>query len=496
MTFEADNFLLVASILLFASIVISKTGSRIGIPTLLLFIVVGMFAGSEGIGGIYFDDPKLTQFIGVVALNFILFSGGLETQWTSIKPVLWRGIALSTLGVLLTALSIGVFVYWITDFSLLEGFLLGAIVSSTDAAAVFSILRSKNIGLKRNLRPTLELESGSNDPMAYFLTISLTYLVVNGDASLFQLIWMFIKQMILGAGIGILMGFLNIRIINRIKLQAEGLYPVLVLALMFFTFAFTDIIGGNGFLAIYVSAIILGNTQFIHKKSVIRFYDGQAWLMQILLFLTLGLLVFPSRILPLIGLGLLISLFLILIARPLSVFLSLSPFNMKIREKIFISWVGLRGAVPIVFATYPLIAGVDKAGTIFNLVFFISTTSVILQGTTLPIVAKWLRLMVPEKAKRKFAIDIELSDESKNALLEIDLSASSTAINRKIVELNLPKNVLIVLVNRKGKYITPSGSTRLEQGDRLIITGDNEEAIEKTLSVLNVSKVNDLDTLE
>jgi potassium/hydrogen antiporter len=496
MTFEADNFLLVASVLLFVSIVISKTGSRVGIPTLLLFIVVGMFAGSEGIGGIYFDDPKITQFIGVVALNFILFSGGLETQWTSIKPVLWRGIALSTVGVLLTALSIGLFVFWISDFSLLEGLLLGAIVSSTDAAAVFSILRSKNIGLKRNLRPTLELESGSNDPMAYFLTISLTYLVVNGDASSLQMIWMFIKQMMLGAGVGILMGFLNIRIINRIKLQAEGLYPVLVLALMFFTFSFTDIIGGNGFLAIYISAIILGNTQFIHKKSLIRFYDGQAWLMQILLFLTLGLLVFPSQILPLIGFGLLISLFLILIARPLSVFLSLSPFNMKIREKLFISWVGLRGAVPIVFATYPLIAGVDKAGTIFNLVFFISTTSVILQGTTLPIVAKWLRLMVPEKAKRKFAIDIELSDESKNALLEIDLSADSTAINRKIVELALPKNALIVLINRNGKYITPSGSTRLEQGDRLIITGDNEEAIEKTLSVLNVSKVNEPDALD
>ena len=218
--------------------------------------------------------------------------------------------------------------------------------------------------------------------------------------------------------------------------------------------------------------------------------------MQILLFLTLGLLVFPSRILPLIGLGLLISLFLILVARPVSVFLSLSPFKMKIREKLFISWVGLRGAVPIVFATYPLIAGVDKAGTIFNLVFFISTTSVILQGTTLPIVAIWLRLIVPEKAKRKFAIDIELSDESKNALLEIDLSADSTAINRKIVELALPKNALIVLINRNGKYITPGGNTRLEQGDRLIITGDNEEAIEKTLSVLNVSKVNESDAPE
>ena len=231
MTFEADNFLLVASVLLIVSIVISKTGSRVGIPTSLLFIVVGMFAGSEGIGGIYFDDPKLTQFIGVVALNFILFSGGLETQWTGIKPVLWRGVVLSTVGVLLTALSIGLFVFWISDFSLLEGLLLGAIVSSTDAAAVFSILRSKNIGLKRNLRPTLELESGSNDPMAYFLTISLTYLVVNSETSSLQLIWMFIKQMVLGAGVGILMGYLNIRIINRIKLQAEGLYPVLVFAL-------------------------------------------------------------------------------------------------------------------------------------------------------------------------------------------------------------------------------------------------------------------------
>ena len=496
MTFDADNFLLVVSILLFASIVISKTGSRFGIPTLLLFIVVGMFAGSEGLGGIYFDDPKLTQFIGIVALNFILFSGGLETQWTSVKPILWRGIALSTLGVLLTAFSIGLFVFWITDFTLLEGLLLGAIVSSTDAAAVFSILRSKNIGLKRNLRPTLELESGSNDPMAYFLTISLTYLVANADSSLPNLIWIFIKQMVLGMGIGIGMGFLSIRILNRIKLQAEGLYPVLVLSLMFFTFSFTDIIDGNGFLAIYISAIILGNNQFIHKKSLIRFYDGQAWLMQILLFLTLGLLVYPSRILPLVGLGLLISFFLILIARPISVFISLSPFTMRIREKLFISWVGLRGAVPIVFATYPLIAGVDKAGTIFNLVFFISTTSVILQGTTLPIVAKWLKLIVPEKAKRKFAIDIELSEESKNALLEIELPEDSTAINRKIVELALPKNALIVLVNRKGSYITPSGSTRLELGDRLIITGDNEEAIEKTLSVLNVSKAKKLDDVD
>jgi potassium/hydrogen antiporter len=333
MTFHADNILLLGSILLMMSIFISKTGSRFGIPTLLLFIAVGMFAGSEGVGGIYFDDPKLTQFIGIIALNFILFSGGLETQWTSVKPVLKRGLMLSTVGVLLTALSVGLFTFWITDFSLTEGLLLGAIVSSTDAAAVFSILRSKNIGLKRNLRPTLELESGSNDPMAYFLTISLTYLVANSETSFMELVWMFIKQMTLGAAVGIGVGYLSIRIINRITLQAEGLYPVLVLALMFFTFSFADIVGGNGFLAIYIAAIILGNSQFVHKKSLIRFYDGQAWLMQILLFLTLGLLVFPSRILPLLGWGFLISFFLIIVARPISVFISLFPFAMNVREK-------------------------------------------------------------------------------------------------------------------------------------------------------------------
>ena len=372
-----------------------------------------MFKGSEGVGKIYFDNPVTAQFIGILALNFILFSGGLDTKWSYIKPVLARGILLSTLGVFLTTAAVGVFIWQITKFSLLEGLLLGAIVSSTDAAAVFSILRAKSVGLKTNIRPTLELESGSNDPMAYFLTVTLTSLVVNQDQSLLSLIPFFIKQFIFGAAVGLGMGKLSVLIINKIRLDFEGLYPVLVIALMGFTFSFTDSIGGNGFLAIYLAAVYIGNHDIIHKKSILRFFDGFAWLMQIVLFLTLGLLVFPKQIIPIIGIGLLISLFMIFVARPISVYACLSFFGLKNREKLFISWVGLRGAVPIVFATYPLIAGVERANMIFNIVFFISVTSVLLQGTTLPLMAKWLHVSVPEKAKRRTPLDIELSDNVK-----------------------------------------------------------------------------------
>lgn len=483
MSLKVEDLLLIVSILLFISLVVSKTGNRFGIPGLLLFIGVGMLAGSEGLGGIYFDDPRLTEFIGVIALNFILFSGGLETKWESVKPVVWRAMSLSTFGVLITAGAVGFFVHWLTDFSLIEGFLLGAIVSSTDAAAVFSILRSKHIGLKRNLRPTLELESGSNDPMAYFLTVSLTALAANPDLPATSMIWEFFVEMIGGAVVGVGMGFLSVRLLNRMKLEAEGLYPVLVLALMFFAFSFSHLIHGNGFLAVYISAIIMGNKPFAHKKSLIRFYDGQAWLMQIILFLTLGLLVFPSHILPLIGPGLLISVFLILFARPVGVFLSLMFFNMKIREKLFISWVGLRGAVPIVFATYPLIAGIEKSGVIFNLVFFIATTSVLLQGSSLHLVAKWLNLVVPEKTKRKFAIDLELSDSARNALQEFSIDPNSPALGKRIMDLQLPKDALIVLISRNESYFTPHGSSIIEPGDKLIITADNDQALERAMNI-------------
>ncbi len=484
MILTAENILLFGSILLFLSVLASKT-SRFGIPTLVLFLGVGMLAGSDGIGGIYFDNPRTAQFIGIIALNFILFSGGLDTKWESVKPILWRGISLSTLGVLATAVSLGVFVHYLLDFSWQEALLLGAIVSSTDAAAVFSILRTKNIGLKDYLRPTLELESGSNDPMAYFLTISLTTLVVQQDASVLSLIPMFFLQMLLGGAMGYLMGRLMLRIVNKINLEFEGLYHVLVAALLFFTFSFTDFIGGNGFLAVYLSAVVLGNHSFIHKKSLMRFYDGMAWLMQIIMFLSLGLLVFPSRILPIVGAGLLIALFLIFVARPLGVFLSLLFFKINNRNRVFISWVGLRGAVPIVFATYPLIAGVEKADMIFNIVFFIAVLSVTLQGTTLGLLAGWLKLSMPEPV-RNYPLDIELSEEVRTELIEIELPVGSPYAGKTLVESGFPSTALIVLIKRQNQYITPRGSTTLEVGDRLMVMADQKETLEEVNQSLGI----------
>lgn len=482
MQITTENILLTGSILLLTSILAGKTSKHFGVPTLILFLVIGILAGSEGIGGIHFDDPQLTQFIGVVALNFILFSGGLDTNWQSIKPVLWRGIALSTICVCLTATAVGLFVHFIWGFTLAEGLLLGSIVSATDAAAVFSILRSKAIGLKANLGPVLELESGSNDPMAYFLTVSLTAVVVNQDMDPAQLIPLFFKEFLLGAGIGYLMGKASAWLINRIKLDTDGLYPVLVLGLVIFTYSFTHFVGGNGFLATYLSAIILGNSDFIHKKSITRFYEGQAWLMQIVLFLTLGLLVFPSQIFPVIGMGLLISTFLIFVARPLGVFSSLAFFKTNTRSKLFVSWVGLRGAVPIVFATYPLIAGIEKAGLIFNLAFFISITSVLLQGTTLAWVAKKLHLSVPAATKKKTGL--ELAENKKSRLEQLTIAENSVVANRKIVNAGLPLSVYIIAIKRDKVYLTPTGNTLLQAGDELYILAENEPAMQEAHRII------------
>ncbi|MEJ0031895.1 MAG: potassium/proton antiporter [Bacteroidota bacterium] len=477
MAFSSENVLLLGSILLFISIVASKTSFKLGIPTLILFLIVGMLAGSDGPGGIYFDDPDTAQFLGVIALNFILFSGGLETKLESVKPIMKDGIALSTIGVLITAMLVGVFAAYVLGFSIIEGMLLGAVVSSTDAAAVFSILRSRSVGLKGNLRPLLEFESGSNDPMAYFLTVSLIGLVQHPDASIVSLIPKFFIGMIIGGACGYLFGRAMTWVVNKIHLEVDGLYPVLILALVFFTFSFTDKIGGNGFLAIYVSAIILGNSNFIHKKSLIRFYDGQAWLMQIVMFLALGLLVYPSKMVAIIPQGLLITAFLIFIARPVAVFISLSRAqDLNWRKKLFLSWVGLRGAAPIVFATYPLLAHVHYANTIFNLVFFISATSVLLQGTTLPIMAKWLHVSVPEKLKRKFPLDIELKEDLKTTLVEVDVAMNSPSIGRAVVDLRLPKNAMIVLIHRNGKYLTATGETVIEGADHLLVLTDKNSA--------------------
>ncbi|AEE52810.1 potassium/proton antiporter [Haliscomenobacter hydrossis] len=475
MNLTIENILLVGSILLFVSIIVGKTSYKFGVPTLLLFLAIGMLAGSDGIGGIQFDNPKIAQFIGIVSLNFILFSGGLDTHWASVKPVLTEGIVLSTLGVLLTAVTLGTFVWYVTDFTVYESMLLGSIVSSTDVAAVFSILRSKSLALKFNLRPTLELESGSNDPMAYVLTLAFLTLVINQDKSLVSIIPLFFQQMILGGIAGLTFGRLSKFIINNIKLDFDGLYPVLVIALMFITFSATDVVGGNGFLAIYICAVYLGNQDLIHKKTIFRMYDGLAWLMQIVLFLTLGLLVFPSQVFPYMGIGLMISLFLIVVARPVSVFLSLVFFKMELRRRFYISWVGLRGAVPIVFATYPLLAGIDKANMIFNIVFFISVTSVLIQGTTLSIVAKWLKVALPETVKPLTEIDKLILELPKSVSQEIEILPNFYAVNKRIVDLNFPTSAFIVMIRRNGEYIRPGGSTEIEAKDILMVLADSQE---------------------
>lgn len=486
MNITIENIILIGSVLLFISIVAGKTSYRLGIPTLLLFLTIGMLAGSDGIGGIYFDNPQIAQFIGVVSLNFILFSGGLDTRWPSVKPVLKEGIALSTVGVLLTATGLGYFVWLITDFSIYESLLLGAIVSSTDAAAVFSILRGKNLDLRKNLRPTLELESGSNDPMAYVLTIAFLGLVQQPEKSVLSIIPLFLTQMTIGALAGFLFGKLSKIVINGIKLEFEGLYPVLTIALMFITFSATDAVGGNGFLAIYICSVFLGNQNLIHKKTILRMFDGLAWLMQIVLFLTLGLLVFPTQIVPYIGVGLLISVFLIVVARPVAVFISLLPFRMKLRRRFYISWVGLRGAVPIVFATYPLLAGIDKANMIFNIVFFVSLTSVLIQGTTLSVVAKWLHVDLPDKDKPLSPTD-ELQAEHPRAIMkEIEVKEDSTAVGQKIVDLKFPKSALIAMIERDENYLTPHGSTELQAHDKLVVLMDKPEVLDDVYASLGI----------
>lgn len=479
-----ESVFLGVSVLLLLSVLASKASAKLGVPALLLFILIGMFAGSEGPGGIEFDYPRLAQSVGVVALVFILFAGGLDTEWASVRPILWHGVALSTLGVGLTAGFVAWFAVRILEFSLLEGLLLGSIVSSTDAAAVFAVLRSRNVGLKDPVKPLLELESGSNDPMAVFLTIGFVSLLTSKDASLIDLLPMFLLQMPVGALLGWIMGKGMVLAINKLRLEYDGLYPVLSLSLVLFTYGVTDALGGNGFLAAYIAGLIMGNSSFVHKASLIRFHDGLAWLMQITMFLALGLQVFPSRIVPVIGVGLLVSLFLMIVARPLSVFLTLAFTRLSLREKALTSWVGLRGAVPIILGTFPLVAGVPKADMIFNMVFFIVLTSVLLQGTSLPLVARWLGLESPLASTPEYSLQLERPDSIKAGLAEITISPMSAAVGKQMVELSLPKQVVIMMIGRNKHAFIPTGRSILKAHDTLLVFAD-QERLRETLKIID-----------
>ena len=473
-----ESLILGASILLLLSVLASKASVRLGVPALLLFLLIGMLAGSEGPGGIEFDYAGLAQSLGVVALVFILFAGGLDTEWESVRPVVWNGIALSTIGVLLTAVLVAWFAVFLFDFSWLEGLLLGAIVSSTDAAAVFSVLRSRNVNLKGRLKPLLEFESGSNDAMAVFLTTGLIGLLHNTGGTMLELLPMFALQMPLGALLGWTMGKGMVLIINRLRLEYDGLYPVLSVSLVLFTYGATATVGGNGFLAVYVAGLTMGNGVFVHKGGLRRFHDGLAWLMQIAMFLTLGLQAFPSRLIPIAGTGLLVSLFLMLVARPLSVFCTLAFARMSLKEKIFISWVGLRGAVPIILGTFPLLAGVPQADMIFNLVFFIVLSSVLLQGTTLPMLARWLGLDDGATPVQEYSLALESPDSIKAGLAEITIPSTSAAVGKQIVELGLPKEVVVMMIGRNQQGFIPTGRSTLQANDTLLVFAEKSLLME------------------
>lgn len=490
---NAEEILLVASVILFLSIFAGKAGYRFGLPALLLFLGVGMLFGSDGLG-IQFSDPKIAQFIGMLALSIILFSGGMDTKVSEVRPIASQGVVLATLGVLATTFITGGFIYWLSGLAhhyvtltFPESLLLAAVMSSTDSASVFSILRSKGVYLKQRLRPTLELESGSNDPMAYMLTLLIIAYIQMGGMDLQEAVLSLVIQLVVGVLAGYLFGKLAVLIINKINIDNASLYPILLMATAFFTFSATTLCSGNGYLAVYIAGLVVGNAKIIHKKSIGTFFDGFAWLWQIVMFLTLGLLVNPHELLPVASIGLTVGVFMILIARPVSVFLCLLPYkNFTTKGKLYISWVGLRGAVPIIFATYPLIAGIEHAGMIFNIVFFITILSLLIQGTTVTLVAKWLDQIDEPEKKGEFGI--ELPEEIKSAMSEIDLTASVLSHGNKLMELTLPDHTLAVMVKRKGRYFIPKGNTELKENDKLLLISDNDEALLQAYEALGVKE--------
>lgn len=481
MFFTAGNILLIGSILLFVSVIVGKTGYKFGVPALLLFLIVGMIFGSDGLG-LQFHNADEAQFIGMVALSIILFSGGMDTKYSDIRPILSPGIVLSTAGVLLTALFTGVFIWWISgmhwsniSFPIITSLLLAATMSSTDSASVFAILRSQNINLKHNLRPMLELESGSNDPMAYMLTVVLIQLAQASGMNCGEIALSFAIQFIVGGAIGYVSGRAAVFMLNKLNIDNQALYPILLLAFVFFTFSITDLIHGNGYLAVYIAGMLVGNSKIKYRKEIVTFMDGLTWLFQIIMFLCLGLLVNPHEMFEIAIVASLIGIFMIFIGRPLSVLLCLMPFrNLTTKSRLFVSWVGLRGAVPIIFATYPVVAGIDGADAIFNIVFFITILSLVIQGTTVSLIANKLGLSIPvEKKGNEFGV--ELPEEINTNLSDMVITEKDIAGGDTLKEMSLPKGTLVMIVKRDEEFLIPNGTLKLHVGDRLLLISEKDK---------------------
>ena len=482
MIFTAGNILLIGAVLIFCAIIISKTGYRFGIPTLLLFLLVGMGFGSDGLG-LQFDSAEDAQFIGMIALSIILFTGGMDTKLREIKPVMAQGMVLSTLGVLITTLLTGGFIFWLSGYSnmnialpVMTSLLLAATMSSTDSASVFNLLRSQRMNLKENLKPMLELESGSNDPMAYMLTIALIQVIVSGSGfDLGLLIKDLLVQFFVGGVIGYTFGRFAVWLINKINLSNSSLYPILLLSLVFMTFTITDMLHGNGYLAVYILGVIVGNARLVFRKEINTFMNGLTWFSQLVMFLSLGLLVNPHEMLDVSVSALLIGLFMIFVARPLTVMLCLMPFRqMTFRAKCFVSWVGLRGAVPIIFATYPVVAEIPGSKVIFNIVFFITLISLIFQGMTIASVARWLKLDLPQE-KEGNDFGVEIPEEIDSQLTDVTLTAEMLEDGNRLMDMNIAKGTLVMLVKRGKEFMIPNGRMELKVGDKLLYISENKK---------------------
>ena len=478
---NAEHFLFIGAILLFVAVMAGKVAYRFNAPALLLFLAVGLFFGYDILS---FNSPELTQFIGMLALCIILFSGGMDTKFSEIRPIMAEGITLATAGVLMTALLLGTFVYFVSpligvELSFPLSLLLASTISSTDSASVFSILRTRRQGLKENLRPLLELESGSNDPMAYILVILLVRMLggEGEDISVGSTILMFVVQMAVGAFVGYLFGRLSVWVMNKINIDNVSLYSVLLLACVFFTFSFTSLIKGNGYLAVYIAGLIVGNNKMANKRTVGTFFDGITWLLQIVMFLMLGLLVnLEQTIKPsVLILALMAGTFLTLVARPLATFACLAPFRkLSTKARLYISWVGLRGAVPIIFATYPWVAEIENAEIIFNVVFVMTIISLVVQGTTVSSMANVLRLAYAEK-ESKFGD--ALQDKMKSAFTEIAVTEQMLSSGNTLNKVALPDNTLVVMVCRDGDYFVPKGGAELHISDKLLILSDRNDEL-------------------
>ena len=493
MEITSENFLLIGAILLFVAVLAGKVAYRLGAPALLLFLGVGVFFGYEILS---FNSPELTQFMGMIALSIILFSGGMDTKFSEIKTVMFPGIILATVGVLLTAFILGGFIYLISPWlgaglSFPLALLLASTMASTDSASVFSILRTKKQGLTENLRPLLELESGSNDPVAYILVVLLVGMLSpqKETMSISTSAIMFVVQMAVGALAGYSFGKAATWIMNKINISNASLYSILLLAIVFFTFSFTTIIKGNGFLAVYIAGLVVGNHKIVHKRTVVAFFDGITWLVQIIMFIMLGLLVDlrlllqPSALL----LGVATAILMTFIARPVAVQLCMLPFRkFSNKARLYVSWVGLRGAVPIIFATYPLVDNIPHGELLFNVVFIVTIISLSLQGTTVSGMANALGVARKEKES---SFGDAFQDRMKSEFTEVDVNEQMLAPGNTLKEINLPKHTLVIMVCRDGDYFVPQGDTELTLGDKLLILSDRNEELQAHYKELGLNEV-------